>query len=463
MTWFISNIPPTSDYGLNMEQPRIYYGMGNYPYAIAPNSIGEMDYPKGNSNVTVNYQGKGGVPGDSLFRKLIFSFYFKDKNLFFSTKFDSGSKILFRRNIIERVSRLAPYLMLDQTPYMVVTPKGISWILDAYTTSSWYPASEPYVSRDKPLNYIRNSVKIVVDAFNGSVDFYIFDPKDPIIETYRRIYPGFFKSKEQMPADLKRHVRYPKDLFDIQMAVYAKYHQTDPYVYYQQEDLWAFGETVEAGKTLPLKAYYLTLDLIKPGELDFLLLLPMFPKTRDNLRALALVGCDGDNYGKLIVYNFPKGELVYGTAQIDALINQDPAIAEQFTLWDQAGSSLVRGKMIILPIENSVLFIQPVYLKSTSRVTIPELQRIIMSEGQVVVMETSLEKAYDVLQQTVTEELQGVSKRFPQDTKPAPEQPPPNPPAGQGVSPPGPQSNSPDLPIPGLEGQNKDANASGPQ
>ena len=414
MTWFINNIPPESQYGLSIAQPRIYYGTGKYPWAIAPNKAGEMDYPQGDSNVTADYQGEGGVPLSSLFRKFLFAYFYRDRNLFFSTKFNANSKILLRRNIVDRIHYLVPYLKLDQTPYAAVTPKGIYWIVDAYSTSAWFPAAAPYTSDGHPLNYIRNSVKIVVDAYNGNVDFYIFDPKDPLIQTYRRIYPGLFKEKEQMPAELRAHVRYPRDLFDMQMSVYAKYHQTDPQVFYQQEDLWTFAQTPEAERTLQLKPYYLTLDLITPGRLDFLLLLPMLPKGRDNLRSLAIVGCDNTNYGKIIIYNFPKGELVYGPDQIDALINQDPVIAQQFTLWDQAGSSVVRGKMIILPIEKSVLFIQPVYLKSTSRVTIPELQRIIMSEGQVAVMETSLEKAYILLQHRVAEELKGVEKRFPQ-------------------------------------------------
>lgn len=422
MTWFINNIPPESRYGLPIGQSRIYYGMQKYPYAIAPNKAGEMDYPKGDRNVKADFQGEGGVPVSSLFKKFLFAYYFKDRNLFFSTKFGPESKILFRRNIMARIRHMAPYLLLDHTPYVTSTPKGLYWIVDAYTTSDWYPASAPYaLEKGAALNYIRNSVKIVVDAYNGNVDFYIFDPADPIIRAYQRIYPGLFKDKAQMPADLRDHVRYPKDLFDIQMSIYAKYHQTDPQVFYQQEDLWTFAETLEAESTVPLKPYYLTLDLIKPGRLDFLLLLPMFPKGRDNLRSLAIVGCDGDNYGKIIVYNFPKGQLVYGPAQIDALINQDPAIAQQFTLWDQAGSSVVRGKMIILPLEKSVLFIQPVYLTSTSRVKIPELQRIIMSEGQVAVMETSLEKAYSVLQGRVAQELEGVEKRFPR-VMPQPEQ-----------------------------------------
>ncbi len=414
ITWFINNIPPASDYGLPIGQPRIYYGVGKFPYAIAPNKDGEMDYPKGSSNVRSDYQGSGGVPASSLFRRMVFASAFKDRNVIFSTKFRSDSKILIRRNIVDRIHEIAPFLMLDRTPYTVSTPKGIYWIVDAYTTSSWYPDAARYTTKGMSLNYIRNSVKIVIDAYNGSVGFYIFDPKDPIVRTYRRIYPGLFKDKEQMPAELKSHVRYPKDLFDIQMTLYANYHQTDPTVFYQQEDRWTFAEALKSETPVPLNPYYLTLDLIHPGTLDFLLLEPMFPKGRDNLRSLAIVGCDGDNYGRIIIYNFPKGELVYGPAQIEAMINQEPDIAQQFTLWDQAGSSVVKGKMIILTINKSVLFIQPVYLKSTSRVTIPELQRIIMSEGQVAVMEDSLENAFTALHDRVEKEVEGVEKRFPQ-------------------------------------------------
>jgi hypothetical protein len=461
MTWFLNGIPAESQYGLNINQQRIYYGLNKYPYAIAPNKAGEMDYPKGNSNVMADYQGEGGIPISSLFKQLLFAYYFKDKNIFFMTKYKSDSKILIRRNIVDRIKYLVPYLKLDHTPYVAVTPKGIYWIVDAFTTSPWYPDSAPYKSGDSSLNYIRDSVKIVVDAFNGSVDFYVYDQKDPIIRAYERIYPGLFKDKSQMPAELKHHVRYPKDVFDIQMAIYAKYHQTDPQVFFQQEDVWTYAENMEGKNELPTKPYYLTLDLIRPGQLDFLLLLPMFPKGRDNLRSLAIVGCDDPNYGKIIMYNFPKGELVYGPDQINALIHQDPDIAQQFTLWDQAGSSVARGKMIILPIEKSILFIQPVYLKATSRVKIPELQRIIMSEGQIAVMETSLEKAYSALHISVSEQLEGLEKEFPHVAAP-PKQTTPNPPPEKGKQSNAPQKDHPPQPGHGQQEQPGLSNPSKP-
>jgi uncharacterized protein len=413
MTWFLHNIPAESRYGLEIEQPRIYYGIKKDPYVIAPNRIGEMDYPLGNTNVTSNYTGKGGVPISSLFRKFVVANYMGDRDLFFSSDITKHSKILFRRSVVDRVSHIAPFLELDQTPYVAVTSKGIYWVIDAYTTSSWYPASAPYTLGTKTVNYIRNSIKIVVDAYHGSVDFYIFDENDPIARAYSRIYPGFFKDKASMPDELMAHMRYPKDMFDIQMQAYAKYHQTDPYVFYQQEDLWTFAETIVDGIPVRLKPYFMTLDLIDPGRLDFMLLQPMFPRRRDNLRSLGVVGCDAPNYGKIIIYNFPKGVLSHGPAQINALINQHPDIAQQFSLWDQAGSSVVRGNMIIFPMEDSILFIQPVYLKSTTRVAIPELQRIIMSEGNFVVMERTLEEAYEVLRKRLEAEEAALEQRYP--------------------------------------------------
>lgn len=404
MTWYMQDIPPRSPFDLIPQQPRIYYGMETYNYSIVPNLAGEMDYPRGDSNVMTHYDGRGGVPVSSLLRKFLFAYHLKNKDVFFSTKITEKSRVLFRRNILERIRHLVPYLRLDGTPYVAVTGKGIYWIVDAYTTSSRYPAASPPMET-RAFNYMRNAVKIIVDAYHGSVDFYIDDEDDPIIDTYKRIYPSLFKPMAALPDDLRPHMRYPTDFFDIQMQVYARYHQKDPRVFYQQEDLWTFTEVMIENRKMRLRPYYVTLDLIEANRMDFMLLVPLFPKNRDNLRAVAIAGSDPGRYGTLIIYNFPKGELVYGPAQIDALINQEPEIAEQFTLWDQSGSQLVRGKMIILPVGRSVIFIQPVYLRAASRVKIPELQRIIMSDGEVVVMETSVQRAYAELKRRVTREM----------------------------------------------------------
>ena len=413
MTWFIQGVPPVSDYHLLTAQPRVYYGLKPYNYIIAPNGSGELDYPKGAENVMYNYQGNGGVPMGSLWKKALYAFYFKDKKLFFTTKTMKDSRILYRRNVLQRVGYIAPFLSLDATPYVAQTSSGIYWIIDAYTSSAHYPVSAPYLTKQTDYNYIRNSVKIIVNAFNGQVDFYVWDEKDPIINAYQRIYPGLFKNKSAMPEDLRAHVRYPKDIFNIQMRIYARYHQTDPKVFYHQEDLWTFADILKEGEIVTFKPYYLTLNIIQENRLDFLLLQPMMPKDRNNLRALAFAASDRPYYGKIIIYSFPKGELVYGPRQIDAVINQDPDISQLFTLWDQAGSSVQRGKMIILPFENSVFFIQPVYLISRSNVKIPELQRIIMSEGQVAVIESSLEGAYAALKKRIDKEEQQLQERYP--------------------------------------------------
>jgi uncharacterized membrane protein (UPF0182 family) len=423
MVWFLRGIPPESRYGFKIGQPDIYFGQNANDYVIAPNGSGEIDYPKGSTNVMTSYGGKGGVALHSFFKRFVFSVYFKDRNIFFTSKLVPGSKIIFRHNLTQRIEALAPYLILDRDPYLVVTEKKLYWIQDAYTLSDKYPISMPFAMQTYNGNYIRNSVKIVMDAYDGSIDFYIFDRQDPIIGAYDRIYPGLFKDAAQMPEQLKAHVRYPQAIFQIQMAIYAKYHQTDPDVFYQQEDVWEFARTYKGKESSAIRPYYLTLDLVKPGRLDFLLLLPMSPSGRDNLRSLTLAGCDNPYYGKIIVYNFPKGELVFGPSQIYALINQDTSISEQFTLWDQVGSQVDRGKMIILPVGKVILYIQPVYLKSSTQLKIPELKRLIMSHGQVVIMARSLEEAYAQLQERIKTEVERVDKRFAPLMQPAATQP----------------------------------------
>ncbi len=432
MTWFLKGIPLESDFGFNIKQPGVYFGMlRNYPYVIVPNDVGEFGYPKGESNVTENYDGAYGVSINSAFRKLMFAYYLKDWNIFFTTKTNARSKILFIRNIQDRIHTLTPYLPLDHDPYTVVTPTNLYWIQDAYTTSQYFPDAASYGNGRDSINYIRDSVKVVINACDGKVDYYISDPKDPIVNAYRRMYPGLFKDESQMPPELRSQVRYPQDIFDIQMAIYAKYHQTDPAVFYQQEDIWDVGVPAFASeKQKPTRSYYLTLDMIEPNRFDFLLVSPIMPKGRDNLRALAIAGSDQDCYGKLIVYSFPKGQLVYGPAQIHSLINSDPSIAQQLTLWDQVGSQVARGNMIIFPIGKMLLYIQPIYLKSSTDLKIPELKRLIMTQGQIVVMGKSLEDAFKTMIERIKAETVRVDQRFPevvQEPHPIAPEPPPLP------------------------------------
>jgi hypothetical protein len=423
MTWFIQDIPPESKYGFSIQQPDIYYGLiSDSPYVLAPNEVKEMDYPKGETNVLADYRGRGGVHLSSLFRKLLFAVYFKDRNLFFTTKTNEKTRVLFRRSIVERIRVLTPYFLLDQDPYVVVTSRGIYWIQDAYTTSDRYPNAQPGLHR---FNYMRDSVKIVVDAYNGSVTYYIADPQDPIIQGYRRMYPGLLKGLEEMSAELKPHIRYPKDFFVEQMAIYGKYHQTDPELFYRQEDIWNFAAALKGEKSPPMAPYYLTLNLVERNRHEFLLLSPMSPAGRDNLRSLAVARCDGKNYGEIIVYSFPKGEQVYGTSQINALIDQDTTIAQQFTLWDQIGSKVTRGRMIVLPIGPIVLYIQPVYLEAAYGPKIPELKRLIVSQGDAAVMAPSLEEAFRLLEARVEEKIEHDKQDFPFKA-PSPQSPVPS-------------------------------------
>jgi uncharacterized membrane protein (UPF0182 family) len=330
-----------------------------------------------------------------LWRKLLFSMHFKDRNIFFTAKTNDRSRLLFRRNILDRITHITPFLKLDQDPYIVSTTDGLFWIQDAYTTADNYPLA-PAV--DGGFNYIRNAVKIVVDAYHGKVTYYVSDSTDPIINAYRRMYPGVFRPLTEMPADLKKHIRYPRDIFLTQVAVYAKYHQQDPERFYRQEDIWEFSKVPVGRELTPANPYYLTLDLIEPGKDDFLLFMPMAPFGRDNLRALIIAGSDGDNYGKIFAYRFPRDQQVYGPAQVHSLVNQDIVISEQFTLWDQEGSEVLLGKMIIEPTGGSLLYIQPVYLQEEGVLKIPQLKRLIMALDDAVVMAPSLEEAAVMLE-----------------------------------------------------------------
>lgn len=401
MQWFINQMPPVSDYGFSIKEPGIYYGTGFYEYVIAPNDSGELHYPGELEEVLVDYKGTGGVPIGSFFKKALFAVYFKEKNIFFTTKTNSDSRILFRRNIQESVRTLTPFFRLDQDPYLVVTDDVMYWIQDAYTLSKWYPQGAPY---NEEFNYIRNSIKITVDAYNGTVTYYLVDAKDPIARAYQRMYPGLIRSIEEMPDNLRKQIRYPRDLFEIQMKMYSKYHQINPETFYKDEDRWQFAELAQQESLIRMQPYYLTLDLIEHKKPEFILVIPMLPINRENLRALAVVGCDGDNYGRIIMYLFPRGRQVYGPSQINALIDQNTTIAEIITLWDQLGSEVKRGKMIIFPLGKHILYIQPLYLESSGQLKIPELKRVIVSAEEIVVVDSSLEKAFDRIDELITEQ-----------------------------------------------------------
>ena len=391
--FYLHDIPPVASGGPPLNEPRIYFGKSPDSYVIVKGSMREFDYPKGADNAYTTYDGADGVGLGEIAKSSLFAWYFNDPNILLTRYITGESRILFRRNITDRVQAIAPFLRLDHAPYAVISNGRIFWIQDAYTTSSWFPYAEPL--RREDLNYIRNSVKIVIDAYNGAVDFYVADASDAIIETYRRIFPGLFKSFEVMPADLKKHVRYPEDFFHIQALMYRAYHMDAPEVFYNREDLWQFPRR-PAHFGEEMEPYYINMRL--PGETrtEFFLMLPMVPSQRQNMIAWLAVRCDQPDYGKLIVYEFPKEKLVYGPFQIEARINQDTEISQQISLWNQMGSRVIRGNLLVVPIENSILYVSPLYLRAETG-QVPELKRVIAAYGDRVVMEETLAEALAAL------------------------------------------------------------------
>jgi uncharacterized protein len=393
--FYLRDIPPVADGGPEIRQPRIYYGEeSNDDYVIVKSTVADFDYPKGRENVYTTYGGTGGVPIGGLVRRMLFAQYFNDVNLLLTGYVARDSRIMIRRNIRERVRAIAPFLRLDHDPYLVVSEGRMFWIQDAYTTSSYFPSAQP--AQDLDLNYIRNSVKVLLDAYNGTVEFYLMDPGDPIAATYRRIFPNLFKPFAAMPADLKKHIRYPEDLFLIQARIYQTYHMRAAEVYYNREDLWQFPRQLGSDGITMMSPYYIIMRL--PGEprAEFFLMVPMVPSRRDNMIAWLAARCDPPDYGKLIVYEFPKEKLVYGPFQIEARINQNTEISQQITLWNQMGSRVIRGNLLVIPIENSILYVTPLYLRAEYG-HLPELKRVIAAYGERVVMKETLSDALSAL------------------------------------------------------------------
>ncbi|MGE5772519.1 MAG: UPF0182 family protein [Hyphomicrobiales bacterium] len=392
--FYLRDIPPGSTGGPEIREPRIYYGEETNSYVIVKGSTPEFDYPKGKDNIYAAYDGTGGVSIGTFLRKNLFAWHFSDINLLLSSYITGDSRIMIRRNIQERVRTIAPFLRLDRDPYLVVSSGSLYWMQDAYTTSDFFPYAQP--AHNLGLNYIRNSVKVVVDAYNGTVDFYLMDSADPIAATYQRIFPGLFKPFAAMPPDLQTHIRYPEDLFRIQAEIYQVYHMEAADVFYNREDLWQFPREPEGGGTTLMAPYYIIMRLPGETQAEFFLMLPMVPSRRDNMIAWLAARCDPPDYGKLIVYEFPKDKLVYGPFQIEALINQNTEISQQLTLWNQMGSRVIRGNLLVIPIENSILYVSPLYLRAVQG-QLPELKRVIAAYGDRVVMKETLPEALAAL------------------------------------------------------------------
>ncbi len=313
-----------------------------------------------------------------------------------SSYIEPSSRIQIWRGVKERVARIAPFLKVDDDPYLVLSGGRLYWIQDLYTVSDRFPYAQPYKKAFDRINYIRNAAKAVVDVYNGSVSFYITDPKDPLLGAYREAFPGVFKPLDALPADLKAHLRYPENLFAIQADLYRTYHMTDPQVFYNQEDLWSFPQEKYAGQAIPVEPYYILMRL--PGEktLQYLLMTPFTPQNRDNMIAWMAARCDFPEYGQLLVYQLPKERLIYGPIQVEAMIDQNTRISEQLSLWDQRGSRVIRGNLVVIPIENAFLYVEPVYLTAEG-INIPQLKRVIAIYGDKVVMAATLDEAINTL------------------------------------------------------------------
>ena len=381
--FYVKDIPPVGPPELKIDRPEIYFGEETRNYVVVGGGTKEFDYAKGQENVYNVYEGRDGVSLRSLWTRALFAWYFGDFKLLISDNVTSSSKILLRRLIQERIQRIAPFLRLDRDPYLVVNDGRLVWLQDAYTTSDSLPYSQ--VTQPNGINYIRNSVKIAVDAYDGNPVFYIADPTDPIVLTYQRIFPTLFQPMASMPDSLRKHIRYPEDMFIIQAGVYGTYHMKDPEVFYNKEDLWNFPRESHKGQIGVMQPYYTIMRL--PGEPreEFILMLPMVPNNRDNMIAWLAARCDGPNYGKVIEYAFSKEKLIYGPAQIEARIDQDTTISQQLSLWNQAGSRVIRGNLLAIPIDDTLLYVEPLYLSAESR-QLPELKRLIASTGDRVVM-----------------------------------------------------------------------------
>ncbi len=422
--FYVKDIPPQSPIGLGITRPEVYYGLISTPYVIVNTRTKELDYAYGDQDVYTTYQGTGGVPLASPLARFAFASRFGAAPILLSADVTPSSRVMFYRAVPERVAHIASFLTFDNDPYLVLADGRLYWIVDAYTTSDGYPYSRPVGD----LNYIRNSVKVVVDAYNGTTRFYVVDPADPLIRTYARIFPGVFIFPDpsrpfgSMPPALVPHLRYPVDLFTIQAQAYATFHMKDPRVFYNREDLWAVPNELFEGTPQPLEPYYVNLRLAPGSGEEFALIQPFTPSGKDNMVAWMAGRSDVPNYGRLLVYRFPKDRTVYGPMQIEARINQDPVISAQLTLWNQQGSRVIRGNLLVIPVADALLYIEPLYLQAEGS-ALPELKRVIVSYGSQVAMEPTLEEAlgriFGTLPQRPGEPIPGV----PETVAPAPPAP----------------------------------------
>jgi uncharacterized membrane protein (UPF0182 family) len=405
-SYVVGDVPPTGP--LKVTQPAIYFGEVTNDYALANSTTPEFDYPQIPKDIYTSYTGKHGVPMTEL-NKALWSLKLGDFNLLVSSQVTSQTQMLYRRNVLARAQELAPFLTFDSDPYVVIVDGRTYWILDAYTTGSTYPYSQTVSfqqngSNPTDINYIRNSVKVVIDAYEGTADFYVIDPKDPIIKAYQATFPSLFKPIDAMPAGLRAHLRVPIDLFDTQVQVYATYHITDPNVFFSREDVWDIptAQTSPGSALTPVQPYYVLFRL--PGEQnpEFLLIMPFTPRGKQNMVSWVAARNDGTHYGEYVSYILPKDKVIYGPQQVASRINQDTTISSDFTLFHQAGSQVVQGNLLVVPIGDSFLYFEPIYLQATSASGLPELKKVILADSANVAYQPTLQQAIDQLVGTAT-------------------------------------------------------------
>jgi uncharacterized membrane protein (UPF0182 family) len=389
---FIKDLPPRSSVGLSVEQPAIYFGQLSSDHVFVGTRAREFHYPQGDDNVYTTYEGSGGVPIDNAFRRLLFSARFKSLKMLLSDDITNESRVMFHRRVSDRVRRIAPFLQYEPEPYLVISNGRLFWLQDAYTTSTRYPYASPVAAG---TNYIRNSVKVAVDAYHGSTTFYVVDDSDPIVRALA-IFPNLFRPLAEMPEDMRTRLRYPEGIFKMQAAMFATYHMTNPAVFYNKEDKWDIPSIDADPRPQPMQPYYTIMKL--PGEraAEFIQMLPFTPARKDNLASWMVARSDGEHYGRMLVFQFPKQKVVFGPRQVVARINQDQAIAPQITLWNQQGSEVLQGTLLVIPIEESLIYIRPLYLRAAGG-RIPELKRVIVAHQNQIVMEETLDKALDRL------------------------------------------------------------------
>jgi uncharacterized membrane protein (UPF0182 family) len=386
---FIKDLPLTSTVDLKVTQPAIYFGELSNDHVFVTTKTQEFDYPRGDDNVFGTYHGAGGVSIGTFLRRLLFAIRFRSPDTLLSPNLTAESRVLMYRRISERVQRIAPFLVYDSDPYLAISNGRLVWIQDAYTVSSRYPYSTPSASG---INYIRNAVKVTIDAYDGTVVFHLLDIADPLAATLARVFPELFTPLSDMPEDLRTRLRYPTGIFALQAAMFATFHMTNPATFYNREDQWDVASLEQGERAAPMTPYYTIMKL--PGEKspEYIQMLPYTPRQKDNLAAWMVARSDGDNYGQLVVFQLPKQTVIFGPRQIAARISQDQVIAPQITLWNQQGSEVIPGALLVIPIEESLVYIRPMYLRAANG-RIPELKRVVVAYQNRIVMEETLDAA----------------------------------------------------------------------